>query len=255
MRNLLAEFKAKLDRKEFVIGPFMKTGDPAFVEVAGYAGFDFVILDCEHGPVSMENMQNNVRAALISNTLPIIRVQDSSDSSIGKALDIGALGIQVPQVADATEVASIIKRAKFHPEGERGVCRFVRSANYSTLERNIYFQRANEALIILQLEGLEALKNINSILEVSGIDILFIGPYDLSQSLGLPGQISHPKVLHTMQFIVDQARAKNIVVGTFVDEPEAVGRWMDVGVQYISYSVDVGIFANACKEIVGLSTN
>ncbi len=252
MQNIINRFKKKLCNGNSVIGPFMKTGDPAFVEAAGYAGFDFAILDMEHGPVTIENMQNNIRAATISGILPIIRVQDSSESSIGKALDVGAGGIQVPQVSNAAQVQEVVQRAKFYPAGERGVCRFVRAANYSALDRNKYFQKANETLIILQLEGVEALKNINEIMEVEGVDILFIGPYDLSQSLGVPGETSNPEVVEKMHFIVNKAKEKNIVVGTFVDEPGAIKDWKDAGVQYISYSVDVGIFFEACKKIVDL---
>jgi len=251
MRELL-NFKNRLSSGEAVIGPFMKTGDPAFVEAAGYAGFDFVILDTEHGPVTIENMQNNIRAALVAGTVPIIRTQDSSESSIGKALDIGAFAVQVPQVQNAEQALAAVKRAKFHPKGERGVCRFVRAAKYSTLERNRYFAEANEALVILQLEGLEALENIDAILDVPDVDIIFIGPYDLSQSLGMPGQTGHPQVVEKMRFIVEKARARNIVVGTFVDTPDGVQTWKDAGVQYISYSVDVGIFADACQEIAKL---
>jgi len=109
MKALLDGFKAKITDGQSVIGPFMKTGDPAFVEAAGYAGFDFVILDREHGPVSIETMQNNVRAAMVAGALPIIRVPDSSESSIGKALDIGALGIQVPQVTNAKQAEQLMQ--------------------------------------------------------------------------------------------------------------------------------------------------
>ena len=255
MKALLDGFKAKITDGQSVIGPFMKTGDPAFVEAAGYAGFDFVILDREHGPVSIETMQNNVRAAMVAGALPIIRVPDSSESSIGKALDIGALGIQVPHVTNAKQAEAVIRKAKFYPEGERGVCRFVRAAQYSALERNEYFRQANQTLIILQLEGIEALENIDEIIRVPGIDILFVGPYDLSQSLGLPGQTSHPKVVEQMQFLVDKARQNNIVVGTFVDSPGDVQKWKQAGVQYISYAVDVGIFVEACRQIVDLNQN
>lgn len=252
MDEILKNFKLKLSEGESVIGPFMKTGEPAFVEAAGYAGFDFAILDTEHGPVNIENMQNNVRAATIAGMLPVVRVQDKSETSIGKALDIGALGVQIPQIQNAVQAKEVIQRARFYPEGERGLCRYVRAANYSALDRKEYLKKANEILVILQLEGVEALENIDAILKVSGIDILFIGPYDLSQSLGVPGETSNPLVIEKMQYIVDKARQKNIVVGTFVDEPEDVQKWIEAGVQYISYSVDVGIFVDACKAIVDL---
>jgi 4-hydroxy-2-oxoheptanedioate aldolase len=248
--NLFKHFKEKLASDQGVIGPFMKTGEPAFVEAAGYAGFDFAILDMEHGPVSFENMQNNIRAAIISRMIPIIRVEDKNESNIGKALDIGAMGIQVPQIENAEQAREVIKAAKFYPEGQRGVCRFVRAAQYSSMDRYDYFRTANDTLVILQLEGKEALENLEEILEVKGIDVIFIGPYDLSQSLGIPGQISHPDVIAQMQRIVASAKERNITVGTFIDKIENVELWRKAGVCYLSYSVDVGIFTEACKSII-----
>ena len=155
MEALLDKFKRKIE-EDYVIGPFMKTGDPAFVEVAGYAGFDFAILDTEHGPVSIESMQNNVRAALVAGIVPIIRVEDHQEVNIGKALDIGALGVQVPQITNAKEAEDVVRAARFYPNGNRGVCRFVRAAKYSAMDRYEYFRSADDNLIILQLEGQEA---------------------------------------------------------------------------------------------------
>lgn len=243
-------FKERMDGKGYVLGPFMKTCDPAFVESAGYSGFDFAILDMEHGPASIESMQNLIRGAQVSGILPIIRVPDISETSIGKALDIGASGVQVPQIQNAHQAEQAIKAAKFYPEGERGVCRFVRAARYSAMDRYEYFKTANEALVILQLEGLQALENIDEILKVPGIDILFIGPYDLSQSLGIPGQISNPVLIEKMEYIVGKAKSRNIHIGTFIDRMEHTKRWKNAGVKYLSYSVDVGIFHEACREIV-----
>ncbi|MGI6315861.1 MAG: HpcH/HpaI aldolase family protein [Christensenellales bacterium] len=250
----LHAFKEKLSTGQPVTGPFMKTGDPAFVEAAGWAGFDFCILDTEHGPVSIETMQNNVRAAEVSGMLPIIRVADAEENTIGKALDIGAMGVQVPQVSDTKTAKAVVAAAKFHPAGSRGMCRFVRAAQYSTLDRYDYFREANEILVILQLEGQEAIDNLHSILAVEGVDILFIGPYDLSQSLGLPGQIDHPKVIEKMNEIVSAARAAGKVVGTFLDKPVHFSRWKQAGVQYLSYSTDVGLFAEMCASVVKTST-
>ena len=136
MNNLLEIFKKKLESDNPVFGPFMKTGDPAFVEIAGYAGFDFVVLDMEHGPTSFENLQNLVRAALVGGAFPVVRCSDKNDISIGRALDVGALGVQVPQVTTAEEARSVIKAARFYPEGERGVCAYVRAADYSSIPTN-----------------------------------------------------------------------------------------------------------------------
>ena len=246
----LDEFKNRLMEGKCVFGPFIKSTDPAFVEIAGFSGFDFVILDMEHGPVSFSGLQNLIRAALLEDIIPIVRTSDSSEGSISKPLDLGALGVQIPQVTSGKMAKDCIKAARFFPKGERGVCRFVRAANYSSMPREEYFSKANEALVIIQLEGKEAIRDIDNILMVDGIDIIFIGPYDLSQSLGVPGQISHPSVIEAMNDIVKRARAKDIVVGTFTDTLQSAEIWKNAGVQYISYSVDVGIFTNACAQLV-----
>jgi 4-hydroxy-2-oxoheptanedioate aldolase len=228
----------------------MKTGDPAFIEIAGYAGFDFVIIDMEHGPVSFENLQNLIRAATIAGAVPIVRSSDSREISIARALDVGAMGVQIPQIQTAAEAGLCIRAAKFFPLGERGVCRFVRAAGYSSTQQNDYFVNANNALVILQLEGKKALEKLDEILDVEGMDIIFIGPYDLSQSLGYPGLVNHREVVKKMQLIVDNARKRGVTVGTFTDTLDAVKMWKDAGVQYISYSVDVGIFMEACKDLI-----
>lgn len=250
MNELIKKFRGIIDSGGCVYGPFMKSADPMFVEAAGIAGFDFVILDMEHGPTFFENQQNNVRAAILRNMLPIIRVKDLAENTIGSALDIGALGVQVPQVKTSQQAKSVVEYAKFYPHGMRGVCRFVRAAEYSNMDKKEYFQSSNDLLIIIQLEGVEAVENIDEILEINDIDIIFVGPYDLSQSLGIPGEVDNPIVIEKMKVIVEKAKAKNKIVGTFVDDMKMLKLWRSVGVQYLSYNVDVGIFMEACHDIL-----
>ncbi len=244
----LNEFKRKLNNKEFVYGVFMKTSDPMFVEIDALAGFDYAILDTEHGPTDIEHQQNNIRACEAKGILPIVRVPVIDENVIGKALDIGAKGIQVSNVKTKEDVERIIKYAKFYPYGERGVCRFVRAAGYSSVDRNEYFEDSKDNLIIIQLEGTEAIKNLNSILEIDGYDIIFIGPYDLSQSLGVPGQVKNPIVLKAMMEIVEAAKTKGKTIGTFVDDFELAEKWKSLGVQYISYSTDSGLYFEKARD-------
>ncbi len=249
MIQLVEAFRKKISSGP-VYGPFAKTSDPAFVECAGYARFDFIILDMEHGPNSIETMQNLVRAACLAGILPIVRVEEGNLSSIGKALDIGAGGVQVPKVSNAGDLRRIVEHARFAPQGMRGVCRFVRAARYSATERQRYFHEANQALIIAHLEGVEAIAELEEILKVEGLDVLFIGPYDLSQSLGMPGQVNHPAVEEKMRQIIEQCKKHEVKIGTFADTPEGAIKWVRAGVRYMSYSVDVGIFYEACRDLV-----
>lgn len=228
----------------------MKTADAAFVECAGHAGFDFVILDMEHGPVSFSELQHLIRGAEAAGAVPVVRTGDASEVAISKALDLGAKGVQVPQIQSASEAKAVVKAAKYFPQGERGVCRFVRAAGYSSTPRGEYFAQANEALIILQVEGVQVLNQLDSILSVEGLDILFIGPYDLSQSLGVPGQVAHPSVIETITGITRQAKKAGVVTGVFCDTLEAAALWRSAGIQYLSYSVDVGVFTDACRNII-----
>jgi len=248
--ELVKNFREKIGNGP-VLGPFMKTADPAFVEAAGYAGMDFVILDMEHGPVNLTAMQNNIRAAQLAKTLPVIRVGELSEFAILQALDVGAAGVQVPQIRNAEEARDVVRFSKYYPIGERGVCRFVRAARYSATPRQEYFANANnDALLIIHLEGREALENLDEILAVEGIDIVFIGPYDLSQSLGVPGETGHPKVIAAMEDVVSRAKKAGVTVGTFTDSAETLNTWKSAGVRYLSYSVDVGIFYEACAKLV-----
>ena len=249
MKNIIREFKEKL-KGDGAIGVFSKTSDPAFIEAMGYAGMDYVIIDLEHGPNSVQSVQNLIRGAQVAGLMPIVRVKESCASVQSEVLDIGAGGIQVPQITTKAEAEAVIKRTKFSPVGERGVCRFVRAANYSAKGRFEYFKDANEAVTILQIEGQEGIDNIEDILSVEGIDVLFIGPYDLSQSLGVAGQIEHPLVEQKMLEIVELCAKKGITVGTFVDTVANAQKWKKLGVKYISYSVDVGIFCDAVSQIV-----
>ena len=245
----IQRFREALSRR-MVIGPFSKSTDPAFIEIMGHAGFDFVVLDLEHGPNTVQSLQNLVRGAEVSGILPIVRVKEEAGALIGEVLDVGACGIQVPKVTCGKDVAETLRAARFAPLGMRGVCRFVRAAGYSSTDRYRYFSQSNDAIIVLQLEGAEAISHLEEILEVAGVDIIFVGPYDLSQSLGIPGDVESPRVVEAMRTVVDRCLKKGMVAGTLVDTLENAKRWRDAGVKYLCYSVDVGIFTERCREIV-----
>jgi len=140
---------------------------------------------------------------------------------------------------------------KYSPRGERGVCRYVRAAKYSSMDKFEYFKTANnETMIIAHIEGVEGINNLNEIMSVVGIDVIFIGPYDLSQSLGIPGEVNHSLVIEKMKEVVLKCKQNKIAVGTFADDIETAKSWVSLGVQYMAFSVDVGILYEASKQIV-----
>ena len=243
--------KKALHDSKIVFGPFLKITDPAVVEIMGFAGFDFVIIDAEHGPISMENAQNMIRAAETANITPIIRVGNNDEALILRALDIGAQGVEIPQINCKSDALRAVKSVKYSPQGECGVCRYVRAANYSSMDKFKYFKSANEeTMIIAHIEGVEGINNLDEILSVPGMDVIFIGPYDLSQSLGIPGQVNHPLVTDKMKEVVSKCKVNKVATGTFADDIETAKSWVSLGVQYMSFSVDVGILYDISKTIV-----
>lgn len=246
-QNLLQN---KLKEGQTVFGPFCKLQEPAIVEIAAYSGFDFVIIDMEHGPFSVESVQNMVRAAEAKGITPVVRVTENSETLILRVLDIGVRCIQVPQICTKADADKLVKAIKFFPKGERGMCRYVRAAEYTNIGPQDHFGKANDSVIsIIHIEGMEGIENLSEIVQVDGIDVIFLGPYDLSQSCGVPGDVNNPKVVNAMKEAVEIAKKHGKAVGTFTESPEKAKMWRDIGVQYISYSVDVGLVMNTFKDI------
>jgi len=244
----LQAFRKKA-KEQNVLGFFSKTTDSSIIEAAGFSGMDYVILDMEHGPIGTETLKHHIMACKNSGLVSIVRVDSYNSPIIGKALDLGANGIQVPSVTSVAQVRQIIDETKFHPNGHRGVCRFVRAADYSSMDRFEYFKDANQNIVVIQLEGVEGVSAFDEIIEVPGIDVIFIGPYDLSQSIGYPGQITHPDVISYIERLHLKASEKGLILGTFCDTPELLMKWRDLGLGYLSYSVDMALFLEKLKEI------
>ena len=241
-------FRDAMKRDGGVFGPFMITSDPALVEAAGHAGYDFVLLDMEHGPTTFESLQGLIRAANVANVCPVVRVPRGTDIWIDRALDVGAGAVMIPQIETAEQARAAVSAAKFSPQGTRGTCRFVRSAGYGAVPGAEYFKQAQDTVVILQAEGQKAINNLDEILDVDGVDIIFVGPYDLSASLGLIGQITHPKVMEMIEMICKKAAAKGVQVGCFADSAESGRELRKMGVRFVGYSCDIAIFLNKAKE-------
>tara|TARA_Y100000780_G_C13692173_1_gene420001 strand:+ start:3816 stop:4562 length:747 start_codon:yes stop_codon:yes gene_type:complete len=239
---------------EIAIGVFSKTIDSSFVEATGIAGVNFIILDQEHGPSSLETLHNHVRAGKVSNIATIIRVKGVDQHSIGSALDTGADGVQVPNINSAEQAKAAVAAARFHPTGSRGVCRFVRAAKFGSTDKNEYFSNANKAAVVLQVEGVDGVRNIDEILSVTGYDILFIGPYDLSQSVGKPGEVNSTEVVSLIREIAKKAHSKGVILGAFCDTQSNMQMMRDLGFKYIAFSVDINIYEEACKMIMRQNT-
>ncbi len=189
------KLKEKIKSGNMVLGCFLNFYAPSLVETMGMAGYDFFVLDNEHGNFTPHEIECMICAADVVNMATIVRV-DYDNSSIQKALDTGAEGIQVPKVNTRMDAEAVVNRAKFPTEGERGVGFSTRNARLSREKGAAYISRANEnVLIVIQIETQQAIDNIEEILATPGIDVAFLGKMDLSASIGFPGEMFNPAML------------------------------------------------------------
>jgi len=230
--------KGKLKKGEVVIGSIASINSPDIVEILALAGFDFVFIDNEHGALNIETTANLIRAAELRQCTPIVRIEENNPIRVLKTLDIGAMGLHVPQVNSKLDAQEMVKAAKYYPLGERGTA-LPRSSGYGLFSREQYMKESNEeTLLIPHIENIKGVENLNEILEVPGLDIIFIGPYDLSQSLGIPGQLDHPLLEEKIAQSLDTILKAGLTAGIFVATVEDAQKRIEQGFRYILYSMD-----------------
>ena len=239
-----------IESKKALIGPFVRITKPEVVEMLAMAGFDFGVLDLEHGgAANMNDVYPLLLAAENKGLKLMARIPGVNEMYIKWLLDLGIAGLQIPHIKTKEDAMKAVEYAKFKPVGERGLCRFVRAAEFSRISKEEYITKANDrSIIILQIEGTEGAKNIEEIASVPGVDIIFVGPYDLSQSMGLTGQIWHPDVAKEITRIITICKKKGIATGVFTDTPEGVKHWSELGVKYINYRIDTEMFFDFAKK-------
>lgn len=221
--------RAQLEKGQAAFGPNLQIDAPWLVEIIGVAGFDYVLLDGEHG-AAFSNLPALIMAADAAGITPVVRVPSHDRGYILPALEAGAGGIQVPMVETAEQARRLAAEAKYAPIGQRGFSNATRAAGYGTIALDVYGPLANrETLLILQIESQAGLDNIREIAHVPGVDVLFFGPGDLSQALGLFGQQAAPQVRRA---IVDaiHAAADGPYIATSAFSAEDVRFWREQGV-------------------------
>jgi len=244
LKNLRAMWKQGIP----TFGPVVGLNAPGICEILGHAGFDYCLIDLEHGAINLETAEDMVRATEAVGIAPLIRVAHNRPELISQALDLGPSGVHIPTISTRAEAEEAVWASKFSPLGGRGVHPAVRASRYSA-DQPIYFNKANaETLVILAIEGTKGVDNIGDILKVKGVDAIFVGPYDLSQSLGVVGQVTHPKVVEKIQEIVALSRKANVAVGVFTDTPEAAKVWAKQGVLYCCLGLVAKMMYQACVD-------
>jgi 4-hydroxy-2-oxoheptanedioate aldolase len=232
------------------LGMFVMIPSPALVEMSGHAGFDFVILDTEHGAAGPEGLEHLVRAAETAGTTPIVRVTVNDRALSLRALDAGALGVLVPHVLSAADARAAVAAAKYPPEGIRGLATTARAGRHGFRSVAEHIARSNrEILVAVQIEDAAAVPAAEAIAAVPGVDVLFVGPSDLSISMGYPGQADHPAVQEAVTRIFKAAEAARREVGYFVRDAAGAKILMARGVRFLTFS-STSVIGAAFRDVM-----
>jgi 4-hydroxy-2-oxoheptanedioate aldolase len=248
------QVRRKLEQGKNLLGMMHFTGSPMLIEVMATAGMDFVNIDMEHSPIDSELAAHLIRAADAAGIAPFVRVPSVDPKLIMKMLNLGTQGIIIPHATRA-DCEAAVSAARYAPEGSRGSCPAIRASRYSQPDWAGYTRAANrEVTIIPLLEDKEAIDDIEGILAVDGVDIVFLGPFDYSVALGISGAtFDHPIMAAALDRIVTMAKARNKYVMTSVGariDTTYARTIFDHGVRLISYSADALVFLEACRAIV-----
>ncbi len=229
--------KARLHAGETVRGCFIRSPDPDLAEYVAAAGWDFCVFDGEHGRVAHTDIANLARAAEVRGVSPIARVPRNEPSIILRYLDAGVHGIHVPWVNSPEEAHRAVEAAKYRPRGNRGLAGN-RSIDWSATPETVAQANA-ETMVIIHIETAEAVERIDGYLEVPDVDVLFVGPTDLSHSLGHPGRRDHPDVVAAIERVVAAvAEASRPALGIYAGDTETARRWIRRGARYVTTGVE-----------------
>jgi 2-keto-3-deoxy-L-rhamnonate aldolase RhmA len=242
--------KERLRQGRTVIGTWLcELRSPALAQLLAAAGLDFVIVDMEHGAYNMETMADLVRTARLVNITPIVRIPDLSWERVGRVLDAGAQGLMLPRVEAPAQIEDFVAALKYPPDGRRGMSAGVGNTDFHWVTTPEYIAHANqETLVIIQIESQAAVARLDELAAVADVDVFFIGPEDLSISMGFAGQQSHPQVQQTIGQIIDVTARAQIFPGIHTSDAEAIGPLHDQGVRFIAYASDIEFIFNGAQQ-------
>lgn len=252
---MINNWKAKVEAGEVTVGTFINAGDALLCEAGALSKMDFFIIDTEHGPFDVETAADFIRAIEMHGKTAMVRVKDFNRNSILKMLDVGAKALILPQVHDISEIHKIVEYGKYYPVGDRGVAQG-RAVGFGYDEAcahplTEYFDICNrETMLIPQCETKEALEQIEDIVAVDGVDGIFIGPFDLSVSLGIPGGFGRPEFQDALTRIRKACEAVNKPCIVFCANNSAGKANKDAGFQHLCVNMNPNIYHDALNAIV-----
>ena len=245
MKNL----KKRLNQGETLNGCWLNLGSSLTAEIVGQAGFDWVLIDLEHGAGVEKDVLAQLQALESTTTAAIVRVESAESARISRVLDMGAEGVMCPKVDNATEAKKVINGLHYPPFGNRGVAKMVRTTQFG-LNFNTYYEEAKDNILgIVQIETLEALTNLDEIAAIEGVDVLFIGPADLSMAMGIFGQFDHSTFVVALKKIIKAAQKADKAIGILIFNPEDYDKYHKMGIRFIACGSDATFVAEGARNM------
>jgi 2-keto-3-deoxy-L-rhamnonate aldolase RhmA len=241
--------RTRVQRGEALLGMFINLGSPMAAELCGRAGYDWLLLDLEHGALTEAGLLGMLQAVDATPAVPVVRVEEGTRLRIGRALDFGAPALMVPRVETAAEAERIVSYVRYPPSGVRGVALPTRGAGYGELTHADVATAHAQICTFIQIEGLRALAEVDSIAAIDGVDVLFVGPTDLSHSLGVPGDLESPAYVDAVERVGRAAAEHGKAAGVLLWNVDQLARYVELGYRLIAIGSDGAHVANAARSI------
>jgi len=231
------------------IGTWISSASPLVAEAIGWAGFDWGVIDMEHAPLDLMDITHLLQAVAATKMVPVVRVPWNDTVAIKRVLDAGVTTLLVPFVQTADEARRAVAATRYPPEGVRGVASGGRASRFGTLPN--YLATANRGMsVIAQLETPQAIERLEDIAAIEGVDALFLGPADLSASMGHLGHFTHPAVMDLMAQAVRRCKGLGMPVGTVGGTPEVVAQYRAVGFDYVAIASDLSLLMRSAQAAI-----
>ena len=243
--------KEKLDNNNLTIGTWNIINSPMVVDVIASSEIDFIVIDAEHGSISYETAQSMISICESYNVTPIMRVGEINESLILRALDIGTHGVQLPNITTAKDAKQFVQFAKYPPMGIRGFSPYTKAGLYDVANGKSMPKIANEnTLLIANVEGIDGMNNLEEISKVDGIDVIFIGLFDMSKSLGIAGDVENTKVIAKLDEAIEIIHKNGKKVGSIASNINMLKVLKNKNIDYLTYSVDTGMIKESYQNMI-----
>ena len=249
MIDNVGSLRSKLQSKQITIGSWITVGSPVVAEIMARSGFDWLVVDMEHSAITLDIAQDLIRIIDLCKVPPLVRVGHNQPNLIKRVMDAGAHGVIVPMVNTREEAEQAVHSVKYPPMGFRGVG-LARAQKYGRDFEGYRRWNQEHSVVIVQVEHIQAVRNLEEILSVPGVDGFIVGPYDLSGSLGIPGQFDHPEMLEALDNIRTTASRLGSLSGYHVITPEvsAMEAKLQEGYRFLAFSLDILYLGQACTQ-------